>query len=223
MTSVRRCDVWFMYVLFLRIIIIYCIGSSTFPSCLSFCEVLNSITYPNRKPFDYKKQFGMMKLESCYCFHAFTCVIGALFLVSLGCDCFSLAPAFVGDKRIFRQSIPLSRQCADSRRTISSAIASSENDENCDSKSLLEFLSPVSSCSVNQMSGTDLAYIGDVVFELFVRSRHVWPSKRTSDLQDIAVGLVRGTSFEQFIYSELLLRFWFVTTGMQTRWRFELL
>jgi len=59
-------------------------------------------------------------------------------------------------------------------------------------KSLVEFLSPTSACSVNQMSGTDLAYIGDVVFELFVRSRHVWPSKRTSDLQNTVVGLVRA-------------------------------
>jgi len=42
------------------------------------------------------------------------------------------------------------------------------------------------------MSGTELAYIGDVVYELFVRSRHVWPSKRTSDLQNTVVGLVRA-------------------------------
>ncbi|OEU15018.1 ribonuclease III [Fragilariopsis cylindrus CCMP1102] len=53
-------------------------------------------------------------------------------------------------------------------------------------------LSPKSSCTVNQMSGTELAYIGDVVFELFVRSRHVWPQKRTTDLQNLVVGLVRA-------------------------------
>ena len=64
-----------------------------------------------------------------------------------------------------------------------------------DSKSLVEFLSPSSSCRVNQMSGTDLAYIGDVVYELFVRSRHVWPSKRTTDLQNTVVGIVNGTLF----------------------------
>ena len=37
-----------------------------------------------------------------------------------------------------------------------------------------------------------LAYIGDVVFELYIRSRHVWPLKRTADLQNTVVALVRG-------------------------------
>ena len=36
------------------------------------------------------------------------------------------------------------------------------------------------------------AYIGDVVFELYVRARHVWPSKRVSDLQRTVVSIVRG-------------------------------
>ena len=39
---------------------------------------------------------------------------------------------------------------------------------------LLRLLSPVDSCNVDRMSGTDLAYVGDVVYELFVRSRTVW-------------------------------------------------
>lgn len=60
------------------------------------------------------------------------------------------------------------------------------------SKSLQELLLPIKSCNVNQMSGTDLAYIGDVVFELYIRSRHVWPSKRTSDLQNTVVAIVRA-------------------------------
>ena len=38
----------------------------------------------------------------------------------------------------------------------------------------------------------DAAYIGDVVFELYVRSKHVWPSKRTSDLQNRVVAIVRA-------------------------------
>lgn len=87
-------------------------------------------------------------------------------------------------------------------------------------KSLMDLLLPSNDCKVDQMSGTDLgtnvdgrcelerglwasyhltfletfliAYIGDVVFELFVRSRNVWPSKRTSDLQNIVVNMVRG-------------------------------
>ena len=37
-----------------------------------------------------------------------------------------------------------------------------------------------------------LAYIGDSVFELYVRSRYVWPAMRTSDLQNKVVGIVRG-------------------------------
>lgn len=67
--------------------------------------------------------------------------------------------------------------------------------------SLLDLLSPIESCKVDRMSGTDLAYIGDSVFELFIRSKCVWPSKRTSDLQHQVVGLVRAEK-----QSELLER-----------------
>lgn len=66
-------------------------------------------------------------------------------------------------------------------------------------KSLSELLLPIDTCKVNQMSGTDLAYIGDVVFELFVRSRHVWPSKRTSDLQNTVVAIVRAEHQSQLL------------------------
>jgi hypothetical protein len=55
-----------------------------------------------------------------------------------------------------------------------------------------ELLSPSPNCDVKQMGPTSLAYIGDVVFELFVRSRMVWPTRRTSDLQQQVVSLVRG-------------------------------
>jgi hypothetical protein len=67
---------------------------------------------------------------------------------------------------------------------------SSESHENIP---LQELLMPSTSCDVGQMSTTDLAYIGDVVYELFIRSRTVWPPKRTSDLQLQVVALVRGT------------------------------
>lgn len=60
--------------------------------------------------------------------------------------------------------------------------------------SLTDLLRPSASCDPDQMGGTDLAYIGDVVFELFCRSRHVWPAKRTSDLQNQVVAIVRGKS-----------------------------
>jgi hypothetical protein len=60
--------------------------------------------------------------------------------------------------------------------------------------SLLFLLRPSGSCDVDQLSGTDLAYIGDVVYELYIRSRTVWPLKRTTDLQQQAVSLVRGNT-----------------------------
>lgn len=59
--------------------------------------------------------------------------------------------------------------------------------------SLLNLLSPPPPCDVDRMSSTDLAYVGDVVYELLVRSKKVWPPKRTSHLQSQVVGLVRGT------------------------------
>jgi hypothetical protein len=64
--------------------------------------------------------------------------------------------------------------------------------ESHDNLSLRDLLMPSMSCDVGQMSTTDLAYIGDVVYELFIRSRTVWPPKRTSDLQLQVVALVRG-------------------------------
>ena len=57
---------------------------------------------------------------------------------------------------------------------------------------LMQKLLPIQSCNPTQMSPTSLAYIGDSVFELFIRSRYVWPSRRTSDLQNLVVAKVRG-------------------------------
>jgi hypothetical protein len=57
---------------------------------------------------------------------------------------------------------------------------------------ILEFLRPSVQCDASQLSGTHLAYIGDGVYELFVRSKLVWPPKSTTDLQQRAVGLVKG-------------------------------
>jgi hypothetical protein len=61
--------------------------------------------------------------------------------------------------------------------------------------SLEQLLSPVRGCDVTQMGPTAWAYVGDVVFELFVRSQMVWPTRRTSDLQEQVVSLVRGECF----------------------------
>ncbi|KAI2513827.1 Ribonuclease III domain [Fragilaria crotonensis] len=58
--------------------------------------------------------------------------------------------------------------------------------------SLEQLLSPVRGCDVTQMGPTAWAYVGDVVFELFVRSQMVWPTRRTSDLQEQVVSLVRA-------------------------------
>jgi hypothetical protein len=61
----------------------------------------------------------------------------------------------------------------------------------------VSLLRPSSLCNVDQMSGTDLAYIGDVVYELYIRSRTVWPLKRTSDLQQQVVAYVRGKYYKR--------------------------
>lgn len=57
---------------------------------------------------------------------------------------------------------------------------------------LSKLLHPPINYRIEQMSTTDLAYIGDVVYELFIRCRTVWPPKRTSDLQNQVVTIVRA-------------------------------
>ncbi len=69
------------------------------------------------------------------------------------------------------------------------------SDDNVDSlHNLHRLLLPSDKCQVDQMSSTDLAYVGDAVYELLIRTTKVWPSKRTSDLQSQVVSIVRGTS-----------------------------
>ncbi len=71
----------------------------------------------------------------------------------------------------------------------------SNSDDNIDIlDNLHKLLSPSDNCQVDQMSSTDLAYVGDAVYELLIRTTKVWPSKRTSDLQSQVVSIVRGTS-----------------------------
>jgi hypothetical protein len=62
-----------------------------------------------------------------------------------------------------------------------------------DPSRFFEFMSPIDSVQPEQMSASTLAYLGDVVFELFIRSRYVWPERRMSDLQNKVVSIVRGT------------------------------
>lgn len=71
-------------------------------------------------------------------------------------------------------------------------MSASEQSSTSQPDILLNLLSPPDECDVDRMSSTDLAYIGDVVYELLVRSKKVWPPKRTSDLQNQVVRLVRG-------------------------------
>jgi hypothetical protein len=78
------------------------------------------------------------------------------------------------------------------------ATASSSNDHEFDASDpsmLFELMSPNASIKPEQMSTSSLAYLGDVVYELFIRSRYVWPSRRMSDLQDKVVSIVRGKLF----------------------------
>ena len=88
----------------------------------------------------------------------------------------------------------------------SSKSSSAFSSDNTNDKTLLLFdlLVPSMACNVNQMSGTELAYIGDVVFELYIRSKYIWPQKRTSDLQQKVVAIVRGKFFT--IYNEYPMR-----------------
>lgn len=69
---------------------------------------------------------------------------------------------------------------------------SSSQENNADLSLLTELMSPVSSAQPDQMSASSLAYLGDVVFELFIRSRYVWPQRRMPVLQNTVVGLVNG-------------------------------
>ncbi|KAL3793823.1 hypothetical protein HJC23_006183 [Cyclotella cryptica] len=55
-----------------------------------------------------------------------------------------------------------------------------------------ELMSPATTAQPDQMSASSLAYLGDVLFELFIRSRYVWPERRMSDLQNKVVSIVRA-------------------------------
>lgn len=61
------------------------------------------------------------------------------------------------------------------------------------SLSLEELLLPPTECDVKQLGPTAMAYIGDVVFEMFVRAKKIWPPRKASQLQKQVVALVRGS------------------------------
>ena len=150
---------------------------------------------------------GRMPKKGCHLLIMIAAIAGIFLMVSLQWDSFPFVSGFANNKRSCRKFGPGFIPCRNKGEGdnaycgLTTLLKNSENSDPSDEaevggKSLIELLSPISSCRVNQMSGTDLAYIGDSVFELFVRSRHVWPPKRTSDLQNTVVGIVRGTFFD---------------------------
>ena len=92
--------------------------------------------------------------------------------------------------------IPLPCHSSDDSNFIKSGDSSMQHTtytyEQNDPSMFLELMSPIASAKPDQMSASSLAYLGDVLFELFVRSRYVWPSRRMSDLQNKVVSVVRG-------------------------------
>merc|ERR1739845_215311 len=74
-----------------------------------------------------------------------------------------------------------------------------------DPSAFFELMSP-SSAQADQMSASSLAYLGDVVFELFVRSRYVWPSQRMSGLQDRVVSIVCAET-QSLLYHKFISSF----------------
>mmetsp|Transcript_11095 Transcript_11095/g.20240 ORF Transcript_11095/g.20240 Transcript_11095/m.20240 type:complete len:295 (-) Transcript_11095:1071-1955(-) len=77
-----------------------------------------------------------------------------------------------------------------------------------------DHLLPDSKCDVTQMGPTSLAYIGDVIFELFVRTRYVWPARRTSDLQNKVVNVVRAET-QSIILQRLMESSWLTSLEEQ--------
>ena len=47
---------------------------------------------------------------------------------------------------------------------------------------------------VEQLSANALAYLGDAVYELFIRSHFLWPPRRISDYHNLVVAQVRAES-----------------------------
>ena len=81
---------------------------------------------------------------------------------------------------------------SDDGKDINDSIDQLPQTQQQDPSMFFELMSPVDTVKPEQMSASSLAYLGDVVFELFVRSRYVWPSRRMSDLQNKVVSVVRG-------------------------------
>jgi len=70
-----------------------------------------------------------------------------------------------------------------------------------DSKDPLDLLQPRSDFDVDQIGPAQLAFVGDIVYELYVRCRYVWPARRTADLQTTVVGIVRAETQSKLLAS----------------------
>jgi len=122
---------------------------------------------------------------------------------------------FIDSRNIIKNQFSIHKHQRQSRHTslqitsssVLSAIANSDDEKDIndtkddiqlpptqqqDPSMFFELMSPIDTVKPEQMSASSLAYLGDVVFELFVRSRYVWPSRRMSDLQNKVVSVVRG-------------------------------
>uniref|UniRef100_A0A6U3SDX9 RNase III domain-containing protein n=2 Tax=Ditylum brightwellii TaxID=49249 RepID=A0A6U3SDX9_9STRA len=69
---------------------------------------------------------------------------------------------------------------------------SSLSEEEGEDEEFLSLFQPSAKCNADQMNPTSLAYIGDVVFELFIRNYFVWPNRSMARLQHTVVAIVRA-------------------------------
>jgi len=61
--------------------------------------------------------------------------------------------------------------------------------------------------NADKLSPISWAYIGDVIFELFIRVRYVYPDVRTSDLQKLVTGTVNADSQSEMLVAMLASSF----------------
>ena len=86
-------------------------------------------------------------------------------------------------------------------RTVLATSSGSTPSTIIDSKDPLDLLQPRSDFDVDQIGPAQLAFVGDIVYELYVRCRYVWPARRTADLQSTVVGIVRAETQSKLLAS----------------------
>lgn len=63
----------------------------------------------------------------------------------------------------------------------------------------MNFAAVPESLCVNQLSPQALAYVGDAVFELYIRQRFLWPPRRIAQYHRQVVGQVRAEQQAQYL------------------------